>query len=104
MNEFLLIAGMAIATFVVRYPVLALMGRLTLPPVVLKGLRFVPVAVLTAIVVPEMVIRDQGVDFTSAYFVAGVCAIAIAWYSKNLLATIVLGMGLFFVFRAVTGA
>ena len=103
MNEILLIAGMALVTFAARYPVLALVGRLQLPTRVLRALRFVPPAVLTAIVVPEMLIRDG--DFAlrpdNAYLVAGVVAALVSWRTKNLLLTISLGMGVFLVWRAV---
>jgi len=50
MNEFLLIFGMMLVTFGVRYPVLALVGRLDLPPNVRRGLEFVPVAPINNII------------------------------------------------------
>jgi branched-subunit amino acid transport protein len=52
MSEFLLISGMAIVTFAIRYPVLALSGRFKLSEQFLQVLGYVPPAVLTAIVVP----------------------------------------------------
>lgn len=98
-NEFLLILGMMLVTFGVRYPVLAILGKLSLPPAVLRALRFVPPAVLTAIIIPAMVMPDGTLDLSlsNAYFVAGVVAIAIAAYTKQLLPTIGIGM-LFFLF------
>lgn len=105
MNEVVLISGMAAVTFAVRYPVLALLGRLQLPPVVLRALQYVPVAVLTAIIVPSMVMTDKQVNLSlsNAYLFGGIIATIIAWYTKNLLATIVLGMAAFFLWRAIFG-
>jgi branched-subunit amino acid transport protein len=104
-NEFILIAGMTAVTFVVRYPILALISRLTLPVGLIRALRYVPVAVLTAIIVPMMVLDQGAVALRpdNAYLVAGLVSIAIAWYSKKLLPTIVLGMAVFFLCRALTG-
>lgn len=104
MNEFILILGMTAVTFGVRYPVLALVGRMELPERVLRALRYVPVAVLTAIIVPVMVAPEGGIldlSLSNAYLAAGVISIGIAWYRKNLLLTIVLGMVVFLAWRAV---
>ena len=58
MNEVLLIGGMAAVTFAIRYPVLALLGRIELPKPALRALRYVPVAVLMAIIVPAVLIPN----------------------------------------------
>lgn len=59
-----------------------------------KVLRFVPVAALTAIVVPELLVRNGAVQFTwqNERLVAGVVAGLIAWRTQNVLLTIILGM------------
>ncbi len=95
MNEFLLIFGMMLVTFGVRYPVLALVGRLNLPEVVLRALRFVPPAVLSAIIVPAVFYPDgaqlmMGLD--NPRIIAALLAVVVSWRSKNLLLTIVVGM------------
>ena len=58
-------------------------------------------AVLTAISIPEIVAPDGGLDLSwrSAHLIAGCAAIIIAWRTRSLLATIVLGMGLFLLWR-----
>lgn len=101
MNEALLILGMTLVTFGVRYPPLALVGRLNLPPAVVRALRYVPVAVLTAIIVPAMVMPNGEIDtsFDNAYLYAGIIAVLIAWRSKNLLLTIGLGMIVFLLWQ-----
>lgn len=104
-KELLMIVGMMAVTFGVRYPVLALVGRLQLPASVIRALRYVPVAVLTAIIVPELVLRggEWHVSPDNAYLVAGIVAILISWRTKNLLLTIVIGMGVFLLWRAIMG-
>lgn len=106
MNELLLILGMALVTFGVRYPMLAIVGRLQLPDPVLRALRYVPVAVLTAITVPAMLMPEGNIDIRpdNTYLVGGIIAALVAWRTKNLLLTIVVGMASFLLWRAVVGA
>jgi branched-subunit amino acid transport protein len=105
MNEILLILGMMLVTFGVRYPMLAIVGRLQLPPSVIRALGYVPVAVLTGIIVPEVVMPQDRIDIgiNNAYLVAGILAVIVSWRTKNLLATIVIGMSGFLLWRAVMG-
>jgi branched-subunit amino acid transport protein len=97
---------MAFVTILVRYPVLALVGKIPLPDRVFRALRYVPPAVLAAIIVPAMVMPGGTIDVspTNTYLVAGVLSMIIAWRSKNLLLTIVLGMAIFLLLRILTGA
>ncbi|MFM7428244.1 MAG: AzlD domain-containing protein [Elainella sp.] len=103
MHEFLLIAGMALVTFAIRYPVLGLSGRITLAPRFLQLLRFVPPTVLTAIVVPAVLMPQDALwlDFTNARLVGAIAAIAVGFWRKNLLLTIVVGMITFLVWQQV---
>ncbi|MEO0564525.1 MAG: AzlD domain-containing protein [Chloroflexota bacterium] len=105
METFWLIFGMFAVTFGVRYPPLALVGRFNLPPAVIRALRYVPVAVLTAITVPFVLFRDEGFNatYTNPYFIAGLVAVAVSYWSKNLLLTIVVGMVVFVIYRLVLG-
>jgi branched-subunit amino acid transport protein len=56
-REIALIAGMVAVTFAIRYVPLVLAGRLRLPRALEAALRFVPVAVLTAITVPAVLLK-----------------------------------------------
>lgn len=103
LTELLLILGMFIVTFLARYPLLVIVGRVQLPQRVFRGLRYVPVAVLTAICIPEMVMPNNTIDIslTNAALIGGIAAILIAWRTKNLLLTILGGMGIFLLWRAL---
>jgi branched-subunit amino acid transport protein len=95
MNEIVLVLGMALVTFAVRYPVLELVGRLPLPERVFQALRYVPPAVLAAIIAPEVLMPGREALYLSpenARLVAGLVALAVGWRTKNLLLTIVAGM------------
>lgn len=102
-EELHLIIGMMLVTFLVRYPVLAIVGRVKLPDLVVRSLRFVPVAVLSAIIAPELLFRDGSPGLTphNEYLAAGLVAILVAWRWGNLLFTLAAGMGSFFLWRAL---
>ncbi|MEM6282404.1 MAG: AzlD domain-containing protein [Chloroflexota bacterium] len=105
MEELWLILGMTAVTFGVRYPSLALVGRMQLSDGVIRALRYVPVAVLTAIIVPYMLFRDEVfvISYTNSYLVAGIVAALVSWRSKNLLLTIGAGLVFFFAYRMLLG-
>ena len=98
MDEALMILGMFAVTFGVRYPVLAFASRVTLPEIIARGLKFVPAAVLSAIIFPAVLMPGGGlpdVSFSNTYLIAGVTAALVSLRTKNLLATIVIGMLVF---------
>lgn len=105
-EELTLIIGMMLVTFLARYPVLAIVGRFRLPDRVLRALRFVPVAILSAIIAPELLIRDGAPALTlaNAYLVGGLISLFVAWRWGKLLLTIVAGMGSFLLWRMIIAA
>jgi branched chain amino acid efflux pump len=105
MNEALIIAGMALVTIAVRYPVLALVGKISLPDPVFRALRYVPPAVLTAIIVPAALIPHDQIELntSNSFLIATIVSVLVAWRTKNLLLTIVLGMASLWVWRAIMG-
>ncbi|KHO66380.1 MULTISPECIES: AzlD domain-containing protein [Pseudomonas] len=105
MDIWLLILGMAAITFAIRYSLFA-WPNLRFAPVVRQALHYVPSAVLSAIVVPVMLMPDgEGLQLSldNAYLLAGLAAIAIAAFTRNLLATIAGGLLVFFLLRWALG-
>ena len=105
MQIWLLILGMALITFLIRYSLFAF-PDLRFPPLVRQALHYVPTAVLTAIVVPGMLLPDGQtwqLSLDNAYLLGGLVTIAIAALSRHLLATIGGGLLVFFTLRAWLG-
>ncbi|MDX5371968.1 MAG: AzlD domain-containing protein [Pseudomonadaceae bacterium] len=105
MDNWLLILGMLAITFVTRYSLFAF-PDLRFPPLVRQGLHYVPTAVLSAIVVPGMLLPDGqtwALRLDNAYLLAGLATIVIAATSRNLLATIGGGLLVFFLLRGWLG-
>lgn len=104
LHESILILGMCIVTFGVRYPVLALVSRIKLPPHIQRALAYMPPAVLTAIIAPTIFAPDGNtlhLHWSNQYLVAALVALLVAWRSNNLLLTIAGGMVTFWLWRAL---
>lgn len=88
----LIIAG--ILTFLTRLSFIALIDRWKLPPVIQRSLRFVPPAVLSAIIFPELFIRSGSFDLslTNYRLIAGIISAFVGWKSRNIFLTIAAGM------------
>jgi branched-subunit amino acid transport protein len=100
-SEWLLIGGMALVTFGIRYPVLAMSGRLQPPPRLLQALTYVPPAVLTAIIVPAVLVEsgDLWVSWQNPRLIGAIAALAIGFWRQNLLLTILVGMAAFLLWQ-----
>jgi len=81
-------------TFGMRFIFIYLLGRFEVPETMRRALRFVPPAILTAIVMPELFIRSGRMDVSPNNFrlLAGVVTVLLAWRTKNTLLTIAGGM------------
>jgi len=99
----LLIFGMGAITFAIRAALI--LGQINLPPLLRRGLRFVPFAVLTAIFVPELLYPSPTNTFNLSIgnlrLIAGLLAIGVAWRTKNVLLTIIVGMGALWILQAI---
>ncbi len=105
MDNWILIFGMLAITFATRYSLFAF-PDLRFPPLVRQGLHYVPSAVLTAIVVPGMLMPDGrhwALSLDNSYLLAGLVTIGIAALTRHLLATIGGGLLVFFMLRWVLG-
>ena len=104
MNEIYMIAGMIFVTFVIRYSMFALAGHIEFPPRLVNALRYVPPAVLTAIIVPAVLIpnrNDIHLGYTNPYLVGALIAFGVGWFGKNMLLTIIIGMLAFWGWRYI---
>jgi branched-subunit amino acid transport protein len=100
-NIWVVMAVVGALTFLTRLSFIALAGRWDAPPLFRSALRFVPVAILTAIVVPELVMHTGTLDLslTNPRLLAGTLAILVAWRTRNTVLTIVVGMTAFWVLQ-----
>ena len=98
MNYALMIAGMAAVTIAIRAAIFVLGDRIVFPPLLRQALDFVPVAVLSAIVVPMVVApHNAGLEITwrNPQLVAAIAAIVLCAVTRHQLLTIVASMAVF---------
>jgi branched-subunit amino acid transport protein len=82
-----------LGTFAMRASFIAAAQRLaTVPPGVQRLLRQIPPAALAAIVVPALLRPEGDVDVLHPRFAAGVLAAAVAWRTRNVALTLLVGM------------
>jgi Predicted membrane protein len=104
MSIWLLILVAGLLTFGTRLSFILLLHRLKVPGWFLHALRFVPMAVLSAIILPQLVTRST-LDFSlrNPQLYAGALAILVAWRTKNVLLTILVGMAALLIFQVLLG-
>lgn len=94
MNEIwvaIVLAG--IGTYLLRASFLAFARRLVdLPPGVERVLRQIPPAVLAALVVPALLRPEGTLDLWQPELAAGLVAAVVSWRTRNIAATLVVGM------------
>lgn len=103
MNIWLVMLLGGLLTFLTRLSFVLLFHRLNVPDWFRRGLRFVPVAVLSAIILPELT-NPNGTLFLSWHnpqLLAGAVAILVAWRTRNVILTIIAGMAALLVFQAI---
>jgi branched-subunit amino acid transport protein len=88
----MLIGGLI--TFGMRFSLIFLFGKFEIPQTMRKALHYVPPAVLSAIIFPELLYHTNRIDLSlgNIRLLAGIVAILVAWFSKNVLLTILTGM------------
>ena len=104
MTVWFTILTVGLLTFATRLSFILIFGRRKVPPRVRQSLRFVPPAVLTALIFPELLLPGGTLDisFGNERLVAGILAAVVAWYSKNVVATIVVGMSALVILLAIS--
>ncbi|WP_334186864.1 AzlD domain-containing protein [Noviherbaspirillum sp.] len=99
MSHTIMIAGMALVTVFIKAAIFMLGDRIVFPPWLKEALGFVPVTVLTAIIVP-MILAPQGGDielhWRNPQLVASIAAVAVCAATGRQLLTIVVGLAVFF--------
>ena len=94
MNIWLIMLFGGLITFGMRFSFIYLFGRFHIPETLRKALHYVPPAVLSAIIFPELFLQNQKLELSlgNHRLLAGVIAIITAYLTKNTLITILVGM------------
>lgn len=91
-----IIIGMAVVTFITRIGAQVVFTSTGIPAWLEKWLKHVPTAFLTALITPAILLPKGylNISFNNSYLIAGIIAAFIAYKTKNVLTTIVIGMAI----------
>jgi branched-subunit amino acid transport protein len=81
-------------TFAIRLSFIVLLDKIKISALIGQALRFVPLTVLAAIIAPALFLPRNTLDLSlsNARLIAGIIAVLIAWRTKNVFLTIIVGM------------
>ncbi len=96
MELLLTIIGCALVTAIPRVLPLMYLSVESLPKASLKWLSFVPVAVMAALLFPDVLIKEDKlfISFENTYLLAAIPSLILAWYTKSFFGTIACAMGM----------
>ena len=103
MSLWLTILGMGLITYAIRLSFVVLGERVQISALFQRGLKYVPTAVLSAIILPELLQPGGTLDISlgNTRLLAGLIAALVAWRTKNVLWTIGVGMGALWIFQII---
>jgi branched-subunit amino acid transport protein len=96
---FFLIVGMGVVTYLPRWLPLACLSQRRLPDWLTTWLDFIPAAILSALILPELVTAGspRHVDFFRPEFIVAIPLFAFAARTRSLGGTVIAGMALFWI-------
>ena len=92
---------MTLVTYFTRFGALALFRFTGVPTWLNRWLKYVPVAILTALIVPSLLLPKRYLDISlnNHYLIAGIVAAFVAYKSRNIIATLCIGMSVMFALK-----
>lgn len=91
---FLTILGMALVTYLPRLMPAWLLSSRKLPAWVIAWLRYVPAAVLAALLAPAILVQEEAIHIvpTNLYLLAAIPTLLVAWKTRSLFGAVMTGM------------
>jgi len=90
-----LFLAVGLGTFALRLSFIELYGRLRIPALLQRALAYVPASVLAALVAPAVLLPGSAHEFVllNPRIPAAAVAVLVVWKSRNMLFSLVAGMG-----------
>lgn len=100
-----LFLAIGLGTFTLRFLFIYLFGKIEMPEGLRRALKFVPAAALAALVFPALTHPSGQLNLSLMNFrlLAGLGGAVVAWRTKNVLFTILVGMALLWLLQAAFG-
>lgn len=99
-----LVLAMGFVTYLLRMLPATLLSKKKIPKLFVKFLKFIPAAVLSALLFQGVFIYGGrlNISFYNPLLVAAIIAFPIAYKTKNMFATVLVGMGIVMLFNHIT--
>ncbi|ACA58907.1 AzlD domain-containing protein [Candidatus Desulforudis audaxviator] len=103
MEKLWIIVAMGAVTYLPRALPLAVLAQMKIPEGFIRWLRFVPVAVLAALLAPELLLHEGAFDLSlrNQFLLAAVPCFLVAVKTKNLFFTVGVGLAAAILLQAV---
>lgn len=104
MSDLGIIVIIGIGSYLIRLSFIAAIGTRSLSPALERPLKYVAPAVLAALVAPAVILKDGSADLaplSNPKFLAAFIAALVAWKTRSVVATIIVGMGVLWVLQAL---
>ena len=94
MKIWILIVGMAIVTYVPRMIPLLIFSKINLPPWLESWLKYIPVGIFSALVFPDIFIRNQMFSMTinNIELISSILVFAVAFKTRSLGLSVIVGI------------
>ena len=101
MNYICLVLAMGLVTYLPRMLPATLMAKRKIPNFFVKFLSFVPTAVLAALLFPGVLVVENrlNISISNSMLVAAVLTFPVAYKTKNMFGTVLLGMLIVILFK-----
>jgi len=89
-----MITGMTLVTFIPRFLPMAILSKLEIPEIVIRWLKYIPAAILASLLAPGILMDDGrlALSLHNIYLLAALPTFLVAIYKKNIFLTVVVGM------------
>ncbi len=89
-----MLAGMLLVTYIPRVLPLLILTRIEIPEIIIRWLRFIPVAILAALLTPGILIVEGKLmlNYHNVFLLAAVPTFIVGIYKKNIFLTVILGI------------
>ncbi|MEN8172706.1 MAG: AzlD domain-containing protein [Chloroflexota bacterium] len=90
----LVIISVGILTYLTRLSFIMILSHWDTPPIIKRALHYVPIAVFSAIILPELFFYDGALNISvnNPRLLAGMIAIFVAWKTRSVAWTVIVGM------------
>lgn len=96
LNYIYLIVGMGVVTYFPRLLPATILSQREIPDILVRFLRYVPVAVLSALFLPGVLMVENKIILSTSnpLFVATLFTFPLAYWKKSMFLTVLVGMGI----------